>query len=81
MGQHIIETQNPASYDQPPMGKRTFSTPGYHDMGEVKAEVLTRWHRLLDEAAALATDDPDSLLRVETQRHWRGVYMESRKAQ
>jgi len=81
MLQYILETQDPANYDQPPMEKRRFKVPGYHDMGDVKAEVLRRWKTLLDEAAALAADDPDSLARVETQRHWHGVYMESRKAQ
>ena len=76
---YILETQDPANYERPPMDKRRIKLPGYHNLGEVKSEALSRWQKLLDDGAALAGNDPRSLARVETQRRCNEAYTKSRQ--
>ena len=79
MLQYVLETQDPANYDPPPMEKRRIKVPGYHDMGDVKPDVLSRWDELMEGAEAAAAHDPESLARVRVQHHRHNLYHEQRK--
>jgi len=79
MLQYILETQDPSNYEQPPMEKRRIKVPGYHDMGEVKMDVLSRWDELIEAAEAIVADDSESLVRVRAQHKCHKAYAEQRK--